>query len=270
MTEYFIQAIVDFFLKYKVPIIAFFAFILIITNPNIDIMKARRRGEKYEELVTNAIKKFLGVEALRNVLFFKIPMDKYKKDKYDQSLKPLMDKETEADVIAVTKKGIFCFECKSFQDTAYPLVGSLNEAEWAKHKDTTEYSYYKLSNPFNQNYKHVKALAEYGYPGAYNIVCTNSDFKFTYCGNEKTSKDKPYFSMLRNQNERMALIKQGHGGKGFKHFAADIASLPDVYTDAQVRQIHDELKKLEATREERKIHAKVKADVDMYRRAGMM
>lgn len=228
----------------------------------IRTLDAKKRGDEFEEYVSKKIKRYLGPEVVRNVLFNKIGISKreFKKNKKEVSIVDL-DRETELDMVYVDKKGIFCIECKSFlnRDEKHPIEGSLNTQFWKKNSGGNDA--YRFQNPFDQNYKHVKMLKENGFYNVYNVVVTNSHFEFIYCGVKRKSTDKPYVSMLRNKNERMALIRQHGFANGIKEFAKDISSLPDVYSDKEVQEIYDALKKFEASREEREVHALAKQEL---------
>ena len=225
----------------------------------IKSINRRKRGDEFEDTVAGKLKRIKGGYIVRNVLFYKLGMTtrELKKQRYDVD-KELLAKETETDIVFVNKKGIFSIECKSFldKDERHPITGSLNTAIWRKRKENMPS--YEFQNPFNQNYKHLKALSEHGFGRAYNIVTTNAPFEFNYCGVGRNSSDSPYVSMLRNNDEKMALIRVNGLSNGIKLFIKDIEDLPDVYTEEEVKTIYEKLKTFEASKAERKVHALAK------------
>ncbi len=213
------------------------------------LFSASARGDGFEDKTAGAIKRYVSSSVQRNILFNKTdPKAFYKASVAEQHI--MAEAETEADMIVVNTKGIFCFECKSRKGK---LVGNSSIPTWevvrANGKDT-------MQNPFRQNYKHVQAIKSLGYADVYSIVCTNADYVYTYAGVDRTSKSSLYHSFLRNK-EREAIMKLGVFSDGMKLFSEDIKSLPDVYTEKEVLDIQGRLKSFEATKKERKFHAKL-------------
>ncbi|MBP3280726.1 MAG: NERD domain-containing protein [Butyrivibrio sp.] len=222
----------------------------------IGAVRVKRRGDEFEDMVASKFKKTFNADVVRNLIFYKIKTSYKELKKRPMEIGyEAMAKETEADMAFVCTKGIFCIECKSFKNRDIPLQGSLNQKVWTRQ----EYAgTYQMQNPFNQNYKHVMALKDHGFTNIYNIVITNSDFEFTYCGVKRKSLNKPYVGMLKNSTEKMALVRQWGFTNGLKLLKEDINSLPDVFTEKEVEQITEKLKTYEATRQERKVHALAK------------
>ncbi|MCR5670718.1 MAG: NERD domain-containing protein [Butyrivibrio sp.] len=244
---------------FKIILIIFGTYsLLVLFQLAIGSFIRKKRGDWYEEDVANALQKELGAKIIRNVIFNKMTKEEYDgfmacHSEYDEAA----ERETEIDVVAITTKGIFCVECKSRKEKTYTLQGNLYNSAWRISGPFED----SMMNPFNQNYKHVKML-EALYDNVYNVVCTNMNFKFDYCGITRNSKDAPYFSMLRNR-ERTAIVKEGHGSRGVKYLAKDIETLPDVYSVEKVQKIYKELLAQEATKAERKRHAKVKESIEL-------
>ena len=113
-----------------------------------------------------------------------------------------------------------------------------------------------MQNPFRHNYKHIWALSDLGITSLYNIVFTNADYRYDYAGNRYESKNTKYCSFLRNR-EREALVQVGAFGRGVKEFAKDVESLPDIFTDEEVKRIEQILRENVATKKERRFHAKL-------------
>ncbi len=214
----------------------------------------QKRGEDYEERTAGRLKHAFNVPVYRNLLFNKYNEEEASKQGLTiEEHEALMAAETEADMVFVNRKGIFCIECKSRKDGSDVMTGNLNQSIW-------NVSFDQLQNPFDQNYKHVKAIYEAGITDkscVYNIVITNAGFKFVYCGLDKDSSKEPYFGMLRNKSEMMALVSDGHGRNGIRFFEKDVDNLPDILTDSEVESIREALKSHVATKKERKRHARL-------------
>ncbi len=207
------------------------------------------KGDAFEDKTAKAIKRYVTPSVYRNILFNKAdPKAFYKASSQEQLA--MAEAETEADMIIVNRKGVFCFECKSRKGK---LVGNSSVPNWdvirPNGRDT-------MQNPFRQNYKHVQAVKALGYDCVYSVICTNADYVYTYAGIDKTSKNSLYHSFLRNR-EREAIMKLGLFSEGMRDFAKDIKDLPDVYAESEVIDIQNRIKSLEATKKERKFHAKL-------------
>lgn len=219
----------------------------------------QKRGEKYENTIAQKLSEVFGVPVYTNLIPNKIS---------DEELTEIMNEtndyyyarsicmsEAEIDMAFVTTKGIFCIECKSRQ-SGYTMFGSLNHDLWevSMFHGPSE----RIMNPFNQNYKHVKTLDNVGLVPSnlvYNIVITNANYEFTYCGVKKENRKEPFINMM-NRNEMKALVWEGHGGHGIKAFKKAVDELPDLFSKEDVEGINKELKSYEATKAERKAHAR--------------
>ncbi len=68
-------------------------------------------GNRFEEKIATRLKRKAKGKLYRNVLFNKVdPKEFYNANDYEKLA--LAQTETEADMILVNRKGIFCFECK--------------------------------------------------------------------------------------------------------------------------------------------------------------
>nr|WP_297765643.1 nuclease-related domain-containing protein [uncultured Butyrivibrio sp.] len=207
------------------------------------------RGDEFEDKTANALKRYVSPSVQRNILFNKAdPKVFYKASPSEQLM--MAEAETEADIVIVNTKGIFCFECKSRKGI---ISGNSSVPTWEVKRTSGRDT---MQNPFRQNYKHVQAIKALGYTDVYSVVCTNADYIYTYAGVDRTSKKSAYHSFLRNK-EREAIMKLGMFSDGMKLFSEDIKSLPDVYTESEVSDIRSRLKSFEATKKERKFHAKL-------------
>lgn len=95
-------------------------------------------GKDFEEMVyKNLLKRFPKENIFRNIKF------NYR------------NKETEIDILAVSGKKIYIFECKNLNN---PVRGKLTDNYWYEY---INYRWYRILNPFFQNRRHVDAVYNY-------------------------------------------------------------------------------------------------------------
>ena len=191
---------------------------------------AQRKGDRYENLTARAVKRYLGAVPLRNVLLSTI------------------DDETEADMIFVSKKGIFSIECKH------------RSGECISAKMDGDYWCENLPNPFDQNYKHIKFIESVLGPMVkakiYNLVFLSNSFSLTYFGRSRSSDTTPFVDMFDSEHRGLVYLPSFKSRKGIRELAKRIQSMPDVYTDEEVTAITNLLQEHEMSKKERKAFAK--------------
>lgn len=235
----FIQFMVE-----KYGVIGFFISLFIIINVFNGIMIVLRlinsseravekrkikHGNQYERMTSKEFEKYINEKVYQNVLI------------------PCADGTTEADMVFVNRKGIFCIECK-YHDSSYKpvLEGSLSENEW---KVTTGMT---MSNPFRQNDKHVHAIErEIGNYTIFNMVCSNAPFLFRYFGQEYKSDKTPFLYMKRENK----MLMYTWGKDGYVQLKKEMAGMPDTINDSDLARIKEYLSSHEGTEEQRKQHA---------------
>jgi hypothetical protein len=126
-------------------------------------IKKKIHGDKYEKFVAGELKRYFGVEPVRNVLL------------------NTEDGETEVDMVVVNTKGIFAIECKFHSSKYSPrLEGGFNSEVWRVAYGVT------MQNPFDQNHKHVKYLEKVEYTNnVYSVVFSSAPYTFYYLGKEE-------------------------------------------------------------------------------------
>lgn len=142
------EAILQFCIPFAICAIILFiiaGLIWLFFNHGIDKLKHPEewsdKGKAGERIVYNTFVKQIGVpedQILRNVYI------------------PTKDgKTTEIDFLAISKKGIFVFECKNYAGNIY---GDMKRKQWIQYLGNKKSYFY---NPFLQNRGHVKHLREY-------------------------------------------------------------------------------------------------------------
>ncbi len=200
----------------------------------------KRRGEAFEESVLSSLKKYLGVIAIPNVLM-----------QYNNN--PGNPDTTEADMVFVNNKGIFCVECKSHKGWELTTVeGSLSHEDWNVYGQT----FGSMRNPFTQNENHISVLkrhltdAGFSIPQIHNIVVINNGFRFFYWG--KIVEKTDFFPML---NEGKALISLA-SASGMKSFNKALQSMPSVLSAEEVCALNEYIATLSGNKTQLKEHAK--------------
>lgn len=201
-------------------------------------------GARYEELVSNVIKKHLKTKTLHSLL---LPCD----------FTPL--KKTEADMVFINQKGVFCCECKhrSFNDLEHVPYIKLMSDTWVLDPQNG----ISLHNPFIQNKTHIAALADnvpLSAKGIYNMVIVNFEWTFSHLGLEFRSFENKGLAPLEGEGSFLLKINKEYLFRfvtkmldpGIITFKNHLESMPDIYTAAEVEQLYTELKKYEATKKQ--------------------
>ena len=217
----------------------------------------KKRGSKFEQKVAKELGKTFGTTVYANLIPNKVTDDELNKICREQSYEDAVERarqEAEVDMAFVTKKGLFCIECKS-KKFGSVMKGSLNQSSWDVRQIA---GVDRMMNPFDQNYKHVLSFSRAGLMPTnliYNVVITNADFVFTYCGLKRESRPEPFINMMKNRDEMMALIG-GEYKKGIRQFKAAVDELPDLFSEEDVEGIKKELVTYTATKKDMKNHIK--------------
>lgn len=186
-------------------------------------------GDDYERLVAKNIGNRLGETVYRNVL-----IDKGRG-------------KTEADMIFINNKGVFCVECKYRTDEPQ-LSGNVAD-------DTFRMNYYnsgsgEFDNPAKQNRGHINALAEKLniHPGnIYNVVVTNMPFELqTYKNIYKSSKTPCFLYKPLNT----FYVRDKESGKGSKALDKEIQQMDTVFTAEEVELYKNTVNGMVATEDE--------------------
>lgn len=225
-----------------------------INNPE---KKAKKEGEKYEQRVVRAIKKFTGYTPIRNIL---IPHD------YD-------DDVNEIDLALVTRKGIIIGECKHRTGVIH---GNYDMDIWKIVNSSGDGT---MENAFKQNEMHIDRFKKkiLNAPHVFNVVFTSAQFTMRYANCKHDSDGKSYvkktvgkgFKKVKDKEDffnalftdkQMAMVEVSEldflaYNKPMKDFIKAMNSFPDVYTDKQVEEITYKIKQYEGTKEQRKAHA---------------
>ena len=152
--------------------------------------------------------------------------------------------KTELDGAFVTKKGIFCLECKFHKNVSFvkgDLIG-----DWQTDNFQT------VENPIHQNDLHVRALRQYIDESVpiINLIAMNSDIEFFYFG--KQYNGHAFF--VRNKNTALLSMASGRGVKELKKLIED--QMPDILNEDHIKQVTDFLMEHQATPEQRLEHKK--------------
>ena len=202
---------------------------LLITREKDPEGQKLKHGNLYEKMTAEEFEKFIGDKVYRNILI------------------PCADATTEADMVFVNKKGIFCVECK-YHDKSYKpiLVGSLTHDEWMVTDSI------QMPNPFRQNDKHVHAIdKEIGSYTIFNVVCSSAPYIFRYFGQEYRSESTPCLYM---KNEKKILMYTGDYSS-YKQLKKKIGEMPDSLNDNDIERIKEYMSSHQGTEEQRKQHA---------------
>lgn len=204
--------------------------------------KAQKVGEKYEKYVAKAFKKRFKHNAIRNIIFTK-----------DNG------KTTEMDMAIVTRKGIFCVECKHRNMPAEigncGVVKATAEDDIWSYIDEYNRSYPLLDNPLKQNEGHIKELTSHiANAKCYNVVVINKLIKYYSTTTGGIGMGSLYCNPEKDANI-IVTLGEYYKTKSLKMLAKEFKNMPDVYTDAEVMSIENELRKYKATKKQRKQHA---------------
>lgn len=215
---------------------------LVTTIPAViqEILSSSDRiGKKYEKLVAKILRNKLNVKVLRNVL---IPSNRVPLGK------------TEADMVFVSTKGVFCIECKhrtfeSEYDEQTDGWGRYNSEDWPIMK-----------NPFIQNRTHIKALNTLipeTENKTFNTVIVNYNWSLDFMGLSLSAKNNNGLGILRSENAFMVKIERSSVfsrilDPGIYEFKKELQKMPDILTKDEVKEIYDQLSKYKATRRDMK------------------
>lgn len=196
--------------------------------------KLKKRGNKSEKDCANMIRKCFGVEPIQNVL---IPIE----DIGNEDLNPT----TEIDLIAVTTKGIFCFEVKG---RINKITGELYENYW------TVGGTQLMNNPIYQNNGHVKALRSFLTAAVrrniYNTVYIDASCELYENNHELLWQERV---IDRMESDELFVIPR-------KALREDITKcidrLPDFYTEQEVEKITELLRVYVGDKKQLKKHVK--------------
>ena len=186
-------------------------------------------GDKYEKRVKKKLENAFNTDILRGLL---LPNEHVEGGK------------TEADLVFVNTKGVFCIECKCREAGKY-VMSFFDEG----------ISIINLRNPFKQNKAHITAinniLSNSEVP-VYNVFCMNSPVTVLYLmdkysteernGSYYIPREKAFFIHIPTANDRVPIYN------GIKTFKKLCKGLPDVYSKEDVKKVFTELKKYQATK----------------------
>ncbi len=200
-------------------------------------------GKNYEKNVSEGIKANFGTTPLLNILM---------------QTKRTADGFTEADMVFVNKKGVFCVECKSksFDDsTGDCLEGTLTNEIWT----------HELKNPVKQNNLHIAALHDFlgkDIP-IFNLVVLSRNFSISYLGRERNGKNENNaLNLLRSEGVAIVKYTPGIVGvDGLKTLSKQIDDLPNNLTENQIADITSKLKPLVASKEQQEAHVRRKREI---------
>jgi hypothetical protein len=206
-------------------------------------------GDSFKDKVAKAIQSHKNTCIHKNIILNKVnPATFWKASPREQLI--MAEEEIEADMVAVNKKGIFCFICNVSNGK---VKGKSSTSIWTVVRPDVDK---QIQSPFISNDRVVQAIKKMGYHDVFNIVCTRGDYIYTYAGVDRTSNSSLYHSFLRNK-DKTAIVKLGYFSKGIKQFFNDLDTLPDAFTDSQISEINGRLKELEATKKEHRFHMKL-------------
>ena len=195
--------------------------------------KAKKLGDKYESLVAREIEQTFNIKPARNLII------------HDGNHK------TEVDMAFATKKGVFSIECKYHDPYAYYIRATNSGGSWELWGDGG-YNI-PIDNPLIQNDHHVKYLYKYlGVENIYNIIYSSARITFSFFGNISQTEKEPFVNHLESG---FSIIQETGKGKGTKQFKKALDKLPDVFTDAQVKEINTLLNQAQADIQARADHA---------------
>lgn len=185
----------------------------------------QKNGDKFEEKTRKALSKGFGVPVAGNVIL---------KNNRGNML-------TEIDGLFVTRKGIFCLECKYHKDVIF-VQGDL-VSDWT----TNEYN--GVENPIPQNEHHINILRPFIREDIpiINLIAMSSKIKLVYFG--KLYENDAYFI----KNKMTGLIGMA-SGKCIKELKELTGQLPDVLSDSEVNEITSHFLEWQATEEERAMY----------------
>ena len=205
-----------------------------------------KNGENYEKSVASQIENIIGSKPSRNIIMQRNDGE-----------------PTEADMVFVNKKGVFCVECKFRSDNSMIYAGPLMDERIELQKGNRCIDY--TLNPVIQNKMHIVTLSKkIGIPveKIYNVVYTSIGFNLRNYGKEHLSYKRRCY-MAKDIN--VAWVNGGIIKDGTKAFKEDINSLPDIFNDDEVAGLNELLKSMEASKEQREEFAsyqRIKDSVD--------
>ena len=226
-------------------LLVFLVIVLLFVMYNVIIVEyqsyvERTIGDKYENLVFGKLRKIRELTIIRNVIM------------------PSNDSpigETEADMICVSKKGIFAIECKYRKIKKDVYECNLYASTWGPklHQNSN----FNMSNPFTQNNTHISAIKKImdtisvNTDNIFNVVCLSCPFEFNLGDSILTSKKSKNFLFYPEFNNKI-LLRQDNSHNGVKVFAKTYSDLPDVYTDEEINNLISILNIYAADKEKRK------------------
>lgn len=199
-----------------------------------DERKKRKRGEQFEIRVASRLEKALNTTVYHSLL---LP------DGHDGT--------TEVDLCAVTKKGIFLFECKNRPFKFYTYGSIFKNDEW-KIEENHGKLISTLKSPYEQNKGHIAALIRALPNGAsshkfFNVVVMGTHNLRMDDGTGRHIEAPDYNKFDEFKTYIMAKDRESY-------FAKAHDALPDVYDDEMVQALGSFLHSLEGTPERLKAH----------------
>lgn len=178
----------------------------------LNIGAERRVGEEYEKYVAKKLSKIGKV--YRNIIV------------------PSQDTpigKTEADMVLVTREGVFSVEAKHRNSKEDYEMIELYAPVWLATRDNP------INNPFSQNLTHIKALREViGEPNIFNMVVVNFCYKIS---GTASWLDESISKAFRNESDFLVRIDSASLSDGYRSFKKQIEGMPIKYTEEEVKQI---------------------------------
>lgn len=209
----------------KILLVIVLAFVIVHAINEYKCYVKRTIGDKYESLVFSKLRKIQGLTIIRNVI---MPSNE----------SPIG--ETEADMICVSKKGIFAIECKYRKIKKDIYECTLYSSTWGPKLNRN--SDFNMNNPFTQNNTHISAVKNLmdtisvNTDNIFNVVCLSCPFELNVGDSIQTSKKSKNFLFYPQYNNKI-LLRQDNSHNGVKAFIKTYNDLPDVYTDEEINNL---------------------------------